>query len=90
MSCKLSRTRQRRDKARRLLCRADSEGNSEAARWLRQLESGQKIGSEYGEVWDMSHNSSEFLRFTAAFQGFEEVCLCRDTYNIDTQESLTG
>lgn len=50
MSCKLSSTRQRKDRARTLLCRANSEGSSEAARWLRQLESGQKIGSEYGEV----------------------------------------
>lgn len=52
--CKLTSTRQKRDRARSLLCRADSEGSSEAARWLRQLETGQKIGSEYGEVISIS------------------------------------
>ena len=46
----LSKKSQTRDRVRRLHCRADSEGPPEAARWLKQLESGQTIGSEYGEV----------------------------------------
>ncbi len=91
LSCKLFSTRQRRNRARNLLCRADSEGSSEAARWLRQLETGQKIGSEYGEVRKMvCRNIRDPLHYTAAFQGSQLVSLCRDTYNTDTQESLTG
>ena len=56
-SYELSGRRHRRETAKRLLCKADSEGSPEAARWLRQLESGQKIGSEYGEVGLVSYQS---------------------------------
>ncbi len=67
-SCELSGRRQRRERAKRLLCKADSEMNPEAARWLRQLESGQKIGSEYGEVGLMSIRAE--ITFSALFPRF--------------------